>query len=82
MVNEHAEQRSADTRLSIERSEPPSPDDTSFIAMSGVSSRPGDEDPARAIADAAMTLPSLVILATDDGAVCVDDLCLPPDVEL
>ena len=27
------------------------------------------------------TLPPLVILATDDEAVCVDDLCLPPDVE-
>ena len=81
MVNEHAEQRSADTRLSIGQSEPPPPDDTRLIAMSGVSSRPGDEDPARATADAAVTLPALVILAEDDAAVCVDDLCLPPDAE-
>ena len=81
MVNEQAEPRSADTRLSNEQAEPRSADDTRVIAMSGVSSRPGDEDPARAVADAPVTLPPLVILATDDAAVCVDDLCLPPDVE-
>jgi hypothetical protein len=28
-----------------------------------------------------VTLPPLVILAADDAAVCVDDLCLAPDVE-
>jgi hypothetical protein len=36
---------------------------------------------AEARDDEEVTPPPLVILATDDEAVCVDDLCLPPDVE-
>ena len=49
---------------------------TPLIAMSGVSSRPG-----RARRVPMLVTPPLVILAADDAAVCVDDLCLPPDVE-
>ena len=40
----------------------------------------GKDSDARAVAEAAPTLPPLVILAADDDAVCVDDLCLPADV--
>ena len=36
---------------------------------------------AEALDDEEATPPPLVILATDDDAVCVDDLCLAPDVE-
>ena len=43
--------------------------------------RSEDDAPVPAVADAPVTLPKLVILASDDAAVCVDDLCLPPDVE-
>ena len=44
--------------------------------------RSEDDGNRRAVvADAPVTLQPLVILATDDAAVCVDDLCLPPDVE-
>jgi hypothetical protein len=40
------------------------------------------EEPAtERVAPAPVLLKPLVILATDDAAVCVDDLCLPPDVE-
>ena len=44
---------------------------------------PRSEEPAteRVVADAPVILKPLVILAADEGAVCVDDLCLPPDVE-
>jgi hypothetical protein len=44
---------------------------------------PRSEEPAteRVVPDPPVHLKPLVILATDDAAVCVDDLCLPPDVE-
>ncbi len=44
---------------------------------------PQSEEPAteRVAAARRSLLKPLVILATDDAAVCVDDLCLPPDVE-
>ncbi len=67
------------TRHTHEQAEPRSADDTRLIEMSGVSSRPGDDDPAPAVADESVALPPLVILATDNEAVCVDDLCLPAD---
>jgi hypothetical protein len=47
--------------------------------MSGVSSQPGYEESAPAVADP-LAAPRLVILATNDEGVCVDDLCLPPGV--
>ena len=39
-----------------------------------------DEEPAPPTVADALPTPPLLILATDDEAVCVDDLCLPPDV--
>jgi hypothetical protein len=79
MVNEPAEPRPAQPEPRPAQPERRPADDTRLIVMGGVSSRPGVEDPAPTVAAAPVTLPPLVILATDDQAVCVDDLCLPPD---
>ncbi len=38
-------------------------------------------EPTGVVAETPAPPRPLVMLATDDGAVCVDDLCLPPDVE-
>ncbi len=38
-----------------------------------------DETAVPAVFEPRPTPPPLVILASDDGAVCVDDLCLPID---
>ena len=39
-----------------------------------------EESDPREVAEAAPAPTPLVILASDDDAVCVDDLCLPADV--
>ena len=41
--------------------------------------RPTTRRRSPAVAEPRPTPPPLVILATDDDAVCVDDLCLPTD---
>ena len=43
--------------------------------------RPGDPEPERDsnLAPLPAPAPPLLILATDDDAVCVDDLCLPAE---